>query len=225
MLFRSAEVIVTALALDGFHDDGRHGVWVGLGMGPDGIQSGRLTGVQSCVLSLIHREADLWVIEARPVKFGEARGLVRIGVGDRERVARATVEGLVEVADSQMRGLLLIGIPVELALRVNPLRLAVVRLPVHRRLHGVLYSERAARDEEVMRQIGRSCDSTERGHRLGHRLCIEVRVGDLVDRRPSQLSLGCKEIGMVPAQRERGEAGEHVEDVATTPRIMEVAAS
>ncbi len=30
---------------------------------------------------------------------------------------------------------------------------------------------------------------------------------------------------MVPTERERGEAGEHVEDVATTSRIMEVTAS
>jgi hypothetical protein len=30
---------------------------------------------------------------------------------------------------------------------------------------------------------------------------------------------------VVPTERERGKAGEHVEDVATTPRIMEVAAS
>ena len=96
---RGAEVVVAALGLDGLDDDGRDVVRV--------VREGLLHLLQRALLGRGHvalhlrrdREAQLGILDARPAELGEEVGLLGIGVGERERVAAAAVEGLAEVQD------------------------------------------------------------------------------------------------------------------------------
>lgn len=47
----------------------------------------------------LKREDGGWVLNARPLKLGEVHGLDWVGVGNRECVAGATVESILEVHD------------------------------------------------------------------------------------------------------------------------------
>ena len=96
-----AEVVVAALALDRLDDERGDVVPV---LSPPRPRSRRPPGARapssSSRPSGVDREAQLRIDDPRPVELGEVLGLARIGgVGQRQRVAAAAVEGLAEVDD------------------------------------------------------------------------------------------------------------------------------
>ena len=97
---------------------------------------------------------------------------------------------------------------------VDAARLVVPALPVERHLQRVLDGQRAAVDEEQVRQRRVAEHASERVDEPRHRHAVDVGVARLVDR--GRRELGAKRLvvgqgGMVHAQRRRCEEGEHVE--------------
>ena len=87
-----AEVIVAALALDRLGDEAGDVVRVGLEGGARGGQCRSASAAATSDVAVDRRRRD-----ARPVELGEARDLVRVGVGEAHRVAAAAVERLLQV--------------------------------------------------------------------------------------------------------------------------------
>ena len=136
--------------------------------------------------------------------FGKPGDLVGVGVGQRQRVAAAAVEGAAQVQHPGAQR------------RVDAARLVVPALPVERDLERVLHRQRAAVDEEQMRQGGVAEYPREGLDEPGHRHGVDVGVGRLVDGGLRQFGAETVVIGqrrVVHAQRRGREEGEHVEVV------------
>ena len=156
-------------------------------------------------------EAQAGIVDPRPRELGEVVGLARVGVRERQRVARAAVEGLAEV-DHLLA--LLAG---------DPLRLVAPHLPVERGLDRVLDAERPALDEEGVAHV--------LGHREASERLDEARVLDRVEvgqrrlerRHPVQHleELGVAQLGVVVADRIRREEHAEVEELAAAARVVE----
>ncbi len=196
-----AEVVVAALALDGLDDQARdlggvlgdHGLDLRQGDLFQLLDPGQVLGVQG--------EGDLGIGDAGPVELGEVLVLSRVGgVGEAERVARAPVEGLLEVDD--------LG-----ALLGKALFEVLAHLPVEGRLEGVLHGQGAAVDPEQVGQVGRCGLGGEGLHPVRVGGGVDVRVGGLVHRDGAQLGLEGRvpQAGMVVAQGRGGEKGIEIE--------------
>ena len=98
---------------------------------------------------VVQGEPELGVRDARPVELGELGGLGRVGIGHRQGVAAASVEGVLEVQDAIGSGL-------------YPVLLVEPGLPVERRLHGVLDCQGPSSHEEQIPEFIRNGDLAER---------------------------------------------------------------
>ena len=208
------EMVVAALGLDRLEQNAgdlvlalREGAAnlgdrVGLGLG------------HALPLGVVHREAELGRGDARPVEPREVLVLPRVGgVGEREGVAAAAVERLAEV--EHLRALLF---PVSLA-EIAP------HLPVERRLERVLHRHGPAGDQEQMGQVIGLGEAREGLDELRHLDRIEVGVAGIRERRPLELGQERRlfHLGMVEADRHRGEAGEEIQEPAVVLGIVEPA--
>ena len=154
-------------------------------------------------------------VDARPVELREPRHLVRVGVGQRQRVAAAAVEGAAQVQHLGAER------------RIEPAGLVEPALPVERHLERVLDGERATVDEEQVRQRRIAEHPRERVDEAGHRHAVDVGVARLVDGRRGEFGAELGVVGqrrMVHAQRRRGEEREHVEVALAGAGIDEVRA-
>ena len=137
-----AEMVVAALGLDRLDQDGCDVVGA-LDEGvADQVEGVGFLLLHTLDLGLVGREAELGIRDPRPIEAREVLVLARIGgVGHRQRVARAPVEGLAEVD--------------HLVTLLGAMTLAEVapHLPVEGRLERVLHPERAARDQEQVWQV------------------------------------------------------------------------
>ena len=117
--------------------------------------------------------------------------------------------------------------------RVDAAGLVEPALPVEGHLQRVLDGQRAAVDEEQVRQRRIAEHAGERVDEARHRHAVDVGVARLVDRGRGQLGaerLVVGQRGMVHAQRRRREEREHVEvalagagvDEDTSPRALDV---
>ena len=171
------EVVVAAFALDSLDDDCRYSVGIVCYRMLDLFQ--RL-GFEPLYLSdvVFERECDLGVDNARPIcELGETLVLVGvIGVGDGKRVSAAAVERFVEVHDlcSDFSVVRLSG-----GYLAGGKKLA--DLPVHCDLEGILDSQCAVVDKECVFVAFGNSHLSEHLYKLGHFLCINVGVRDLVD--------------------------------------------
>ena len=124
---------------------------------------------------LVVDRAGVRRVDARPVELGEPRDLVRVGVGQRQRVAAAAVEGAAQVQHlGAERG-------------VDAARLVEPALPVEGDLERVLDGQRAAVDEEQVRQRRIAEHPREGVDEAGHRHAVDVGVARLVHRRRREL--------------------------------------
>ena len=154
-------------------------------------------------------------VDARPVELREPRDLVGVGVGQRQRVAAAAVEGAAQVQH--------LGAEVG----VDPARLVEPALPVERHLQRVLDGERAAVDEEQVRQRGIAEHPGERVDEARHRHAVDVGVARLVDRGLREFGAELRVVGqrrMVHAERGRREEREHVQVALAGAGVDEVGA-
>ena len=157
------------------------------------------------------REAQLGVVHARPAELGEEVGLLGIGVGERQRVAAAAVEGLAEVQDLRA------------ALAGHAPRAVAPHLPVEGRLERVLDAEGAALDEERVLEVRGHGDARQRLH--------ERRVLDGVDVGQRRLELGhpgqdaeelrVLHLRVVVADRRRAEERHEVEVLAAVAAVVD----
>ena len=148
--------------------------------------------------------------DARPVELGEPRDLHRVGVGQAHRVPGAAVEGVLQVQHAGAEG------------RVDAVGLVPAGLPVERDLERVLHRQRAAVDEEQVRQ-GRVAEHPVEGlHEPRHRHRVDVGVARLVDRDRRDL-LEERGIGgegvVVHAERGGREEREQVEVLGPVPGV------
>lgn len=217
-----AEVVVAAFALYRLDDDRGYAVGVVHQRVLDLLYRLRLEPLDLAEV-LLEREGYLRVDDARPLgEFRVALMLVRVvGVRDGERVAAASVEGLVEVhylrAPASVEGL---------AGRDFALLDELLHLPVHRDLEGVLDGERAVVDEEhVVVTLGHS-DLAEGLDEVSHLLRVDVGVRDLVDCGAEYLLLEflVVELRVVHAEGRGGEEGVEVEPVRSCDGVDDVAA-
>ena len=122
-----SEVVVAALRLHGLDQDRRDLALV-LGEGALDLGAGaRLGGDDVIGDPAVEVELDAGVVHARPAELGEQARLRGIRVGERERVARAAVEGVLEVQHDEVVAALVQVAPAEL-----------LRLPVEGHLDRVL---------------------------------------------------------------------------------------
>ena len=197
----ASEVVVAAFGLDGLDQDGGDVVGV--------LVEGLLDLAQRSLLGLDHlgevgaleREADGWGRYARPGELREQIGLHRIGVGDRERVAAATVEGVFEVQD-------LLALVAGLAGGA-----VLLHLPVEGRLHGVFDGEGSAVDEEEVGQLGGRRGARQRVDELRHVARVVVGVRHLLHagRGDPRGHVRVEHARVIHADRVRGEEAEEVE--------------
>ncbi len=210
-----AQVVVAALALDGFGQEAGDVVGVSLEGGPRlgqrlgfrGLDRGQVVG---------DREDRGGAVDAGPVELGEAGDLIGLRVGERHRVAAAAVEGLAQVQHLRAQRL------------VAAVHAVVPRLPVERGLQDVLDGQRTALDEEVARQRRVAQHAGEGVDEAGHLQRVHVRVGRLVARGLEQRAaevLVVRHTGMVHAQRRGGEEREHVEVASAVARVHEPGAA
>ncbi len=200
---RGAQVAVAALALDRLDEDAGDVV--------SGVVE-RLFGLRERAGLAAHRlrlvdaaaarEEHGRTFDARPREFREAGDLARVGVRQRHRVARAPVEGVLEVEHL---------VP---DLAAVALRVVLLHLVVEGGLQGVLDGERAALHEEGVRQVLGDADAGERVDHPGHVGRVDVGVGDLVERRllePREERRIAGEGRVVDAERHRGVEAEEIE--------------
>ncbi len=202
-----AEVPVAALALDGFGDEAGDVVRVGF--------EGRAGLPQRLGLDRVHigTGPDVGRVDAGPVELREAGHLVGVGVRQRQRVAAAAVEGAAQVQHPGAQR------------RVDTARLVVPALPVECDLERVLHRQRAAVDEEQVRQGGVAEHPGERLDEPGHRHGVDVGVGRLVHRGLRQLGAEAMVLGqrrVVHAQRRGREEREHVEVLLAVAGVDQV---
>ena len=107
-----------------------------------------------------------------------------------------------------------------------PLPEVLADLPVEGDLEGVLHGQGPALDEEQVVEVLGQGQPAEGVHELGHLHGVEVRVGDLVEGGALQLGqeLRLEHLGVVHAQRRRGEVGEEIHVLAVLPGIVDVGA-
>ena len=190
------EVAVAALALDRLGDEAGDVVRVRL--------ERRAGLAQRLGFHRIHVGVgpDVRRVDARPVELREARDLVRVGVGQRQRVAAAAVERAAQVQHLGAE------------IRVDAARLVVPALPVERHLQRVLDRQRSPVDEEQVRQRRIAEHARERVDEARHRHAVDVGVARLVDRGLRSSARNVLVVGqrrVVHAQRRRREEREHVE--------------
>ena len=159
-------------------------------------------------LELIHVGAwpQVRCVDPRPVEFREPGDLVGVGVGQRERVAAAAVERALQMQHPGPE------------VRVEATGLVEPALPVECHLERILDGQRAAVDEEQVRQRGVPEHPRERVDEARHRHGVDVGVARLVHghRRQFGQEFGVVgQCGMVHAQRGRGEEREHVQVAPT----------
>ncbi len=156
------------------------------------------------------REAQLGVLDPRPVELGEQVDLARVGVGQRHGVARAAVEGLAEVDH------LAAPVALEAARPVAP------HLPVEGRLEGVLVGQRAALDEEQVAHVLGLADARQRVHEPGVLDAVEVGERGLEAGHPGQdaQELGLAQGRVVVADGVRAEEGQEVEELAPAAGVV-----
>ncbi len=190
---------VAALALDGLGDEARDVVRVCVECRTGLAQ--RL-GFQAVHSGSGQAGPEVRRVDARPVELREAGHSDRIGVGQRQRVAAAAVERTAQVQHPGAE------------CRVDAAGLVMPALPVERDLKRVLHRQRAALDEEQMRQRRVAQDPGEGLDEVGHRHRVDVGVTGLVQRRLSKFGAELLVFGqrrMVHTQRRRREEGEHVQ--------------
>ncbi len=201
-------MVVAALALDWLDDDRRDVVLVLLEGVPHLRDGERLPRLHVLGVLRVERETSLGAQHARPVELREVRRLPGIRrVRERERVARAAVEGLLEVEHL---------VP---ALLTVTSRKVLPYLPVEGRLQRVLHAQGAApvpcRGHRVR---------PERLHELRHLHRVDVRVGRIVERRAQKLGREVRALhaGMVHADGIRREEGEEIQELLPVAGIEEV---
>ena len=181
-----------------------------------GVRLERAASVlQGVYLQLVHVDAgaDERCVDARPVEFREPGHLDRVGVGQRQCVPAATVERSAQVQHPGAQR------------RVGAAGLVVAALPVEGHLEGVLDGQRAAVDEEQVRQRRIAENAHEGVDEPGHRHAVDVGVARLVDRGLGQLVAEGVVVGqhrVVHAQRRGGEEGEHVEIALAGARVDQI---
>ena len=168
---------VAALPLDGFGDEAGDVVRVGLERGAGLPQRLGLDGIH------VRAGTDIGRVDAGPVELREAGHLVRVRVGQRQRVAAAAVERPAQVQHPGAQ------------FRVDAAGLVVPALPVEGDLERVLHRERAAVDEEQVRQHGVAEHPGERLDEAGHRHGVDVGVGRFVHRGLRQLGAEALVVG------------------------------
>ena len=112
--------------------------------------------------------------------------------------------------------------------RLRPCGLVPAALPVERDLERVLDGERAALDEEQVRQRRVAQHPRERGDEVGVRGGVDVRVGRLVQRDLAELGDEAGVVGqagVVEAQRRRREERVEVEVALTGPGVDDARAA
>ena len=206
------EVVVAALRLHGLDQDRRDLALV-LGEGALDLGAGARLGSDDVIGDpAVEVELDAGVVHARPAELGEQARLRGIRVGERERVARAAVEGVLEVQHDEVVAALVQVAPAEL-----------LRLPVEGHLDRVLVGEGAAGDPEVVREARGRHARREGLDEARHRDRVEVGVGRVVARGGEQLGRERRlaHARVVVADRPRREAGEEVEQVGARARVVE----
>jgi hypothetical protein len=151
---------------------------------------------------IIERVNDRRHVDPRPVELGESVDLVGFGIRQRQGVAAAAVEGARQMHDLGAQ------IPVASSRFVLP------ALPVECDLEGVLHRQRAAFDEEQVRERGIAEHSDESLDELGIGSAVHVRVRRLVGSDLGQLGHERRivdDAGRVDAKRSRGKERVHVE--------------
>jgi len=211
----TAEMAVTAFALDRLDDEGADSVGSGGDGGHDLGLGGLLMGDDLLgALRLGQREVDPGVGDAGPVEPGKVADLVGVGVRQGQGVAGPTMEGVAEVEDfgadfSAAGGQVL------------------ANLPVHGGLERVFDGEGAALDEEVSRQFGEADDAGEGVNEAGVLGRVDVGVGDLEQGGIEQVlaDVGPVEVGVVEADGYGGIETVQVEEGTVVVGVVESAAS
>lgn len=147
-------------------------------------------------------------VDPGPAELGEPVGLHGVGVGERERVTAAAVEGPGQVQHPGAEP----GVPA--------VGLVPAALPVEGALERVLDGQRAALDEEQVRQLGIAEHPLERRHELGQLHGVEVGVRRLVRRHPAERLQELRVVGEgVHAERRRREKRVEVQISPAVPGV------
>ena len=200
---------VAALTLDRLGDEAGDVVRVRLERRACLCQRLRFDGIH------VGARTDVGRVDARPVELREPCDLVRVGVGQRQRVAAAAVERAAQVQHLGAQ------------LRIEAAGLVVPALPVERHLQRVLDGQRSAIDEEQVRQRRVAEHAGEGVDEAGHRHAVHIGVARLVHRGLRQLGAEVLVVGqcrVVHAQRGRREEREHVEVALTGAGIHQIRA-
>ena len=201
-------MVVSALTLNRLHDE-RGDVVLAFVKETFGL-------IERCFLAVLgvgqrtrrRRKVDLWIVDPGPVELGEVLRLARIGgIGQRKRVAGATMECFAQMHDLRT------------AFGLVSATKILADLPVERRLECVLDAEGAAFDEEHMLvERRRNGQTGERLDELGHVRRINVGVRRLVDGDVGQFLAKLRRIEarMVVSDWAGREVREKIEDSSAT---------
>ncbi len=205
-----AKMVVAALALHGLDQDRRDLLAVLAESGLDLGVALVLLGFDVVGDPALQVELDGRVVHARPAELREQPDLVGQRVGQAHRVARAPVEGLLEVQHDQVVHVLVQARAPELA-----------RLPVEGDLERVLDRQRTARDPEVVREARRRHARAEGLDEGRHLARVEVRVGRIGAGHAQQLGAEGRigQLRVVVADRPGREAGEGVQVFLAGARV------
>ena len=168
-------MVVAALTLHGLDQDARDAVRVLFEGRFDFLAGASLFCLDVITDVAVRPEFNGGVVHPGPVKLGEQGDLVGHRVGQAHGVARAPVEGRVEVQNDQVVAV------------IDLIDAYLLGFPIKCHLKGVLHSEGATIDPEVVREAlgghagGKGLDEVR------HLRGVEIRVGRLVQGRELEL--------------------------------------
>src|SRR5262249_42778774 len=206
----TAEMVVTALALDRLDDNGAN------------VDVALLDELVNLALSLLftlnhvgfplrcrQRKIEARTRHTRPVEFGEQIRLAWISVRNAHGVTAPPVKCVTEM---QKLG-------AALAMTSS---YVLAHFPIHRGFQTILDRKRATLDKQITSQRRQPDDALERRHKFSVAVGINIRVSDLHLRRAQQVSLHCGfiEVRMIETDRHGAEKSVEIDQSAIIDRIV-----